>query len=212
MAADQLTLESLAFVKAAFVKSLRAAFGDVSVPEQYRYDKDHAKRKVSIYRSWPARSVKYPLILVQAENVETPITTLGDEIVEEEYDETTGDLMAQVYGGQMWIPVTIEVIAKNIKDRDAVTQLAAFYIRHLFLPFFKKENLEYIDINIDAPDTPEEVQGENHMVGRITVKCQTEYKHPVPMTMFDALRAVNLSGLRFGSKEDDLSPEGKPLE
>ncbi len=206
-----LILESLDFVKGAFVKSLRTAFAQKSVPEQYRYDREESARQVSIYREWPNRTVKYPLILVRANNVETSIESLGDEILAENYDREDKDLNSQVYGGVMWVPVSIEVLAKEIKDRDRVTSLAAFYIRHLFLPFFKKENLEYLDINIEVPDSQEEVQGEMFHVGRINVRCQTEYRHVVDLTMFDAMRAVNLAGLRYGSKEDDLSPEGEPL-
>jgi hypothetical protein len=154
--------------------------------------------------------VKYPLIIVKATNVETPIASLGDEILAENYDTETKDLDSQVYGGVMWIPVVIEITAKEIKDRDRITSLAAIYIRHVFLPFFKKENLEYLDINIDAPDEQEEVQGEMFHVGRIAIRCQTEYRHRVDLTMFDAMRSVNLSGIRYGSSESDLSPEGQP--
>ena len=207
MDAYRLHLESLDFVKAAFVRSLRAAYAHPSVPQEYRYSKKHSERQISIYRSWPGRTVKYPLILVRANTVETPISSLGDEIVVEDYNETTKDLDSQVYSGVMWVPTTVEILAKTIKDRDRVTSLTAFYIRHLFLPFFKKVRLEYLDINIEAPEDQEEVQGEMFHVGRVNIRCQTEYRHALDLTMFAAMRAVNIAGLRYGTSEDDLEAE-----
>lgn len=194
---EKLFLESLTFVKQAFVKSLRTAFSQEDVPERYRYHKDMAKRQVSIYRSWPERQVKFPLILVLATEVETPITSLGNELANQYVDLNSGDVEADYFNGTMWIPVTLEIAAQKVRDRDRITELTAIYVRHLFLPFFKKVNLEYVGVSIEAPDEPEQINGDDYFVGRVKVRCQTEYHHRISLEMFAAMRGVVLN-LRYG--------------
>ena len=193
------------YVKNAFIEAIRVSFAHPFTPEQYRYDlKDPKKRQISIYRGWPKRVTKYPSILVESDPGDFSISTLDQE---EAYsiEDRNGEETDIVYAGVMVLPVRLTILAKSATDREKLTDLLSIYVRFVFRDKFYKSNIPYLDIS-SGEDGEEVVDGEVIHKGRVTVRCQTEFHQKIDLTLLDAVAAINIAGILYGSQASDLQP------
>ena len=189
-------------VKTSFVVALREALGHPSAPPQYHYDVDDTKRQVSIYVGWSNRIVKFPVIIVETGNSDVSISSLDGE---EGYPLTDSNGIDQyiVYTGVMSIPVQITIFADTMTDRDALTELVAFYIRFVFKDLFNLQNMPYLGINANAKG--EEVKdGKVRYKGDVTVTVQGGFTQQVDLSLLDYFNNINLDDIMYGTNNADL--------
>jgi hypothetical protein len=188
------------YVKNVFIECIRVSFAHESTPEAYRYHlTDPKKRQLSIYRSFPKRQTKLPAILVETDSGNFSISTVGDE---EGYEDNDGNI---VYTGTMEIPVKLTILAKTATDREKLTDLLSIYVRFVFRQLLYKANVPYLDIR-SGEAGEETVDGEVIYKGEVTVQCQTEFKQKIDYSMIEAVGAINLQGVLYGSSDADLQP------
>lgn len=191
------------YVKNAFVKAVREAFGHEATTKDYRYSTTEADSQLAIYRGFPKRGpVKYPCILVEAEVGDISISTLGDEMYYEVLDED-GLVTNYMYSGTMNINVRMTVYADTTTDREKITDLLSIYTRFVFIDLFKKYNMPYL--NIRAGDAGEDIEGDRVLYkGEVTVTLQTEFMQKIDMSLYDAVTTINLEDMKYGSSSSDL--------
>lgn len=208
MAADLthvLELHYVNYVTNAFILVLRTALAHPFTPEKFRYDlKTASKRQVAIYRGWARRQTSYPAVIVSAGGGDFSITTVGQEegfIVTNEQGVETD----VVYTGTMTLPVEISIRAKSATDREKLTDLISIYVRFVFREKFYKEKIAYVGIS--SGEDGEEVQdGEVIYKGKVTVSCQTEFEQKLDLTLLEAVEAINLTGILYGTAAADVQP------
>lgn len=194
------------YVKLAFVKALTVAFSHPATPIRYRYSSNPAESQIGITRAMPKKvAVKYPCIIVEASPGDASITTLGNEMNDDSYDEN-GYLVARTYSGTMILPVTMEVHAKSTTTREQLTDLLASYVRFVFRDLFHSYNLTYLSIR--AGDAGEEQVGPNEVVykGSVEVTVQMQFSQKVDLSLYDAVMNINLQEVTMGTSANDQQP------
>lgn len=190
---DRFIIEQSNFLKKAFVRVLRVVFADSSIPAEYRYDSDKTKRQIWIYRAFPKRITSLPALIIESETADVSIKQLGQEIVEQELSDDRKTLLANIYGGVVWMPIKITVLAKTTTDRELLLDIVSGYIRYAARPLFARNKIEYLDIS--AGETGDEAFGptERMFIGTIEVKCQTEFKQRIDMTVYNSIQKIDLT-------------------
>ncbi len=197
------------YVKLAFVKAVREAFANAYTSPEYRYSTDPKQSQIAIYRGFPKRGpVKYPCIIVETDSGNVSISTLDREQAYEVYDENdiVTDLM---YSGTMNIRVNMSVIADTTTDREKITDLLAIYTRFVFRDLFLKYNMPYLDIQA-GDDGEETIDDRVFYKGKVVVSLQTEFMQKIDMSLYDAVMAINLEDVRYGSDTTDLQKNTVP--
>ncbi len=195
---NRFVLEQITYLKLAFLRVLRVVFTDESIPPQYRYSPDREKRQLAIFTAWPERTEKLPYLIIDSESANVSIQQLGQEIVAREYVEENGhDVhMADIYGGVMFVPIKIEIAAQSTTDRDIITDIVSGYIRYAARSLFQANGLNYLDIQ--AGSDGEEGEGANTVFkGKVEVKCQTEFRQRIDLSLYEKIQSINLKELRF---------------
>jgi hypothetical protein len=201
-----LVLRQINFIKSAFREVLRVAFASDATPEQYRYSTNPRDRQISIHRAYPKKTIKYPALVIETENVSSNIDSLGQEIIREEYDN--GVLIGVWYSGNIYIKVSISVFAKTTTDREKLTDLLSIYCRYVFRDAFAKQDISYL--GVEPSEDGEEVNRSGDEVvykGKVVVgPCQMFYEQYVDLTLLDAVNKIDFSQLRAGTTASDLHP------
>ncbi len=206
---DKFLMEESNFLKLAFVRVLQVVFSDPSMPPQYHYDEIREKRQLANFRAYPSRTMPAgPCIIVEAATGDVSITSLGEEIVEQEWDTVDKKkLLANIYGGPVFIPVRLTILAKKTTDRDIITDLVGGYIRYGARQLFAANNIQYLDIR--SGEDGEEGEGTNKRFrGKVDIKVQSEYKQRIDMSLKARITKINLSEIRYavaGSAELPVS-------
>jgi len=206
---DRFIVEQSNFLKMAFVKVLRTVFADDSMPAEYHYDSDRKKRQLHIFRAFPKKITGLPCIIVETELADVSIKQLGEEIVAQDVDENDPrKVVARIYGGVVWIPVKITIMAKSTTDREILTDIASGYIRFAARPLMAKNRIEYLDIRAgEAGDEPL-TDTKRMFIGSIEVQCQTEFKSKIDMGIYARIQKIDISGIKFDvSADDEEEPE-----
>jgi hypothetical protein len=205
---DRFVVEQANFLKKAFVEVLRIVFSDPSIAEEYRYDSVRSKRQLHIFRAFPKRITGLPAIIVETDIADVSIKQLGEEIVEQILSDDRKTVLARVYGGVVWIPVKITVLAKTTTDRELITDLASSYIRFAARPLFAKHRVEYLDIQSgEAGDEPLN-EKDRMFIGTITIRCQTEFRSLIDMGIYAKIQKISIENITYSSAEGD---EKQPL-
>lgn len=196
------------FIQLAFVRLLQEAFSDESVPDEYRWApqtrdpavvSDMGQRQIWIYRANPNRETGLPAIFVETGVAKCGVTQLGNEdreIVNRIWatDPKTGKpyVSVNIYGGPLWIPVKLTVVAQSTTDRAIIGDLVAGLVRVVFRPVFIKAGIEYLDI--EGGNTSEE--GDNpanrRFYGEVNIQCQSQFKMPVSTALIKRVQKINL--------------------
>jgi hypothetical protein len=206
---DRFVIEQSNFLKMAFVKVLRTVFSDSSIAQEYRYDPIREKRQLHIFRSFPKKITGLPAIIVETEIADVSIKQLGEEIVQQVFSDDGKTLLARVYGGVVWIPVKITILAQTTTDRELITDLVSGYIRYAARPLFAKNRIEYLDIKAgEAGDEPFS-DAKRMFIGTVEVQCQTEFKSLIDMGIYAKIQKINLAVNYSSAEGDEHEPMGQ---
>lgn len=189
---DKFIIEQSNFLKLAFVSVLQTVFADNSIPAEYHYDQDETKRKLWIFRAFPKRITGLPCLIIESETADVSIKQLGQEIVAQDLSDDRKTVLANIYGGVVWLPIKITVMAKTTTDRELLLDICSGYIRYAARSLFAKNRIEYLDIS--AGETGDEEFGNDRVFyGEIKVRCQTEFKQRIDMTIYDKIQKIDLT-------------------
>jgi hypothetical protein len=188
------------YVKNTFIAAIRVAFSHEFTPEQYRYHMtDPSKRQISIYRAFPNRQTKLPAILVETGQGDFSISTVGHE---EGYEDDSGNI---TYTGVMEIPVTLTILAETATDREKLTDILSIYVRFVFRDLLYKANIPYLDIK-SGEAGEDKTDGGVIYKGKVDVRCQTEFRQKIDLSLIEAVNAIDLTNILYGSDNTDLQP------
>jgi hypothetical protein len=207
---DRFVVEQANFLQKMFVQVLRVVFSDESIAQEYRYNSVREKRQLHIFRAFPKKITGLPCVIVETDISDVSIKQLGEEIVEQILDDDGRTVLARIYGGVCWVPVKITIMAKTTTDRGLITDLISSYIRFAARPLFAKNRIEYLDIQAgEAGDEPLS-DTKRMFIGTVDVKCQTEFRSLIDMSIYNRIQSIDLSQINFSSAEgDEHQPEGE---
>lgn len=167
------------YTKDAITSGLRYAFQNVPGLPDYKYDPVEANNKIQIYKEFPRRIFRPPTIVVKAGSATMDMTYLGE--VENSQEVLADPANAyQIVQGKMMIPITVKVYALTTTDREKITDLVAFFFRHLFRTKFAALNLAYTKIRQNGED---QFTWDNQIVytNGVSVDIYQEYKSQIPI-------------------------------
>lgn len=200
---DRFVVEQSNFLKKAFVEVLRTVFADDRIAEEYRYNKIREKRQLHIFRAFPKKITGLPCIIVETDIADVSIKQLGEEIVAQILDDDGRTVLARIYGGVVWIPVKITIMAKTTTDRELITDLVSSYIRFAARPLFARNRIEYLDIRAgEAGDEPLS-EKDRMFIGTVEVQCQTEFKSLIDMSIYAKIQKISLDKITYSSADGD---------
>lgn len=207
---SRLILQQSNFLALAFVRVLREAFSDDSTPEEYRYapiksEGERGERQIAIFRTYPKRHGMIPCLVVETDTSDVSVKQLGEEVVAIEYESDKRTVKAKCYGGVIWIPVKISIFAHTATDRALLTDLVSAYIRYVFRPLFLLNNIDYLDIDAGEVEV-ENIEEKPIFVGEVNVRCQTEFRQWIDLSLIEKINKISLDDLKYGTSEDDLTP------
>jgi len=210
------------FLKLAFVRLLQAAYSGPDIPDEYRWQprspnpaqvSEQGARHLWIYRASPNRTTGLPAIFIEAEPGDFSITQLGNadrEIVNRIYATDPVSLATyvavEIYGGPIWVPIKLTIVAKTTQDREILTEYTAILVRSIFRPVFLKARIEFLDIQAGDAGEEGDSPATKRFLGTVDIKCQTQFKMPVSTELIQRVRTVNLDGLRFVDAGGDVEP------
>ena len=176
-------------VKNAFVNALRNAFSDENVPEEYRYNTNSEKSQIAIYKNFPNRNQKFPLIIVETESGKGDFTFLSDEILCEN-DEA--DDNGYHYGGVMKLDVSISIYTQSIKDIERLTDLVYLFLRFVFRNKFQENNIAYNKISIKG-ESVEDAEFGRLYKNVITTTVTCDFTSFIPRSVVEKIEKINIS-------------------
>ncbi len=196
------------YLKNAFCVVLQTALSDEFTPEAYRYSESVQDRQVSIYKAFPRRTTKYPIIWVEAGAGTLPVDKLGDdEIVDESENSAT-------YAGDMTIPMKISIEAETPTDRDFLTDLIAIYVRYVFRELFHRYQIHYIGIEGGEEGEEDRDSSKTGKVfkGFVSVQCFVHFNQEIDKRLIEKIESIDLSQATIGTNTEDQTPLFGPEE
>ncbi len=202
---DKLYLGSSEYVKNAMVFCLREAFSHPYTPEEYRYDKDEKKRQISIYRAFPKRTVKFPVIIVETKIGDGSITSLGNEEGHDEFNEA-GEMAGRTYWGTISMPTVLTVITDTPVDRERLGDLLFIYVRSIFKDTFNRERMPFLSI-LPGAAGEELIGNKNRFLYTIDLAIQTEFNYFIDWSLLELFSKINLQEMLFHVDGSDETPQ-----
>ena len=177
------------YTKDAFTSALRFAFANVANFPDYKYTDKEATSKVQIFKEFPRRIFRPPTIVVRAGASDSSLASLGDQ----EYTRiASATNPVDQFGGKMTVPIIISIHALTTTDREKLTDLTAFFIRHLFRAKFAELGIVYTKI---ATVGEGQFEWDNQIVytNGVTVDTYQEYTAEIPVALTDMIGSFEVT-------------------
>ena len=183
------------YLKDAFVSCLRAAYGSEESFPDYRYNQQETLTKLSIYKAFARRSFKSPAIVVIAGSGDFSFTVLGTE---EQMTNTELDLSEpkDKYKGAYTLDIELKIYAESTTDREKLTDLTAFYARHLFRNAFQTKGIAFKSLRVSGEsheDWDEKILHTNSIV----ISCYQEYTAEPAVTLVDIIEKIPVTAVPY---------------
>lgn len=191
MAKTRFLLPFTNYLKDAFVNCLRVAYSSEEAFPDYKYNQQETLTKLSIYKAFARRSFKSPAIVVTAGSGDFSFTVLGDSEQMNSHTANPSDLKDR-YKGAYTLDIDVKIYAESTSDREKLTDLTAFYIRHLFRPVFQSNGVAFKSIRV-AGESNEEWDEKNLYTNVVTVSCYQEYTAEPIIQLADIIRDITVA-------------------
>lgn len=176
------------YTKDAFTSALRFAFGNMPNFPDYKYTTDEATNKIQIYKEFPRRIFRPPTIVVKAGPTTADLSSLGDKEYLSLGDETN---LTTQYNGKLLIPINISINALTTTDREKITDLTTFFIRHLFREKFAELGITYTKIS-QAGESQFEWDNQIVYTNGLTIDTYQEYTASMPNSLTDLINSFKI--------------------
>lgn len=178
-------------IKLGFVNALRYAFKSTLVPDIYKYDDIFEKSQIAIFRDFPRRVRKFPLLLVKANSADASIKLFNEEEIAEIVNQTTGLVDTVEVRLIVNLPITITIMAESTTDRERLTDLIVFFVRAVFRNRFAQEDISYTNISIGG-ENQETINEKVIYTNSITIDCYAELTENIDYTVFVDINKIHL--------------------
>ena len=191
MATETFSFPGNNYSKDAIVSALRFSFKNVPDMPDYKYDEDESVSKIQIYKEFPRRLFKPPTIVVRAGSSTFDLTSLGDDevLTDKIYDQNVQYVRTW---GKMTVPISIIINTLTTTDREKLTDLTAFFFRHLFRTKFAELGLSYNKISTTGEG---QFEWDNQIVYTNTVQIPIyqEYTSDLPVSIIELIKSFQIT-------------------
>jgi len=181
-------------IKNAFVSALRAAFADENIPTEFRYDPNMQNSQIQIYKNFPQRVMKLPMIVVSTNDGDGSFTYISDEILFENLEQNENGYM---YGGVLTLNVEIAIYTQNIVDMEKLTDIVLILMRYVFREKFQERNLAYSTLKISGESMEESDLGRIYK-NVITTKVTSDFTNFIPASLVEKIQKININFDSYG--------------
>jgi len=181
-------------IKNAFVSALRAAFSDENIPAEFRYDTNTQKSQIQIYKNFPQRIMKLPMIVVSTNNGDGSFTYISDELLFENFEQNEYGYM---YGGVLTLDVEIAIYTQNIVDMEKLTDIVLILMRYVFREKFQERNLAYSSLRVSGESTEESDLGRIYK-NIISTKVTSDFTNFIPISLIEKIQKININFNSYG--------------
>jgi hypothetical protein len=179
----------LSGIKNAFVNAFRAAFSDENIPEQFRYNENSQYSQLQIYKNYPQRVNKLPMIIISTSNGDGSFSYLSDEILFEGLEQLDEGYM---YGGVLTLEVNIDILTQNIVDMEKLTDIVLILMRYVFREKFQEKNIAFSNLKISGESEEKEDVGKIYK-NTITTKVTTDFTNFIPKSLVEKIEKINIT-------------------
>ena len=130
--------------------------------------------------------------MVRAGSATFDLTSLGDkETLTAQVADSQGNLSERVWG-RMLIPISIVIHTLTTTDREKLTDLTAFFFRHLFRAKFAELGLSYNKISTTGEG---QFEWDNQVVYTNTVQIPIyqEYYSDLPFSIAELIKSFQIT-------------------
>jgi hypothetical protein len=190
MVAPGVVLHGTDFAKAAFTAALRVAYTNQKLYSAYVYNPVDTRSTLGIYQSFPKVPFKNPGIVISTGSAQMDRTTLsGSDLLTEE--RVNGVPVSYYAWGTIPMQVNIGIVAITDTDRRKLTDITAFFIRHLFAYQLSKFGIGYKSVKIEG-EKETEWQGQTLYMNNISIPVYMEFQVRYPIALIDVINKIEL--------------------
>ena len=193
VASPAVLLHGTDFVKAAFTAALRTAFTHQRLYSAYVYNPNDTLSTMGIHKSFPRVPFKNPGLVISIGPAQLDRTTLSgtDLLTEERID---GIPVSYYAWGTIPMQVNIGVVAITDSDRRKLTDITAFFVRHLFTYQLAKFGIGYQSVHIDG-EKETEWQGQLLYTNNISIPVYCEWQTRYPVELVNVINSIQLTDI-----------------